>query len=306
MTTSHDDNQARRNQAVLEALAARQNMPAPEQPWPGAPAGEAAGAAPAAGIQVPWSGDPQTGERPGGLSLAAWVLIDAALAFALTIVFTLVATVAYAVAQGLGSQAELVDLIKDPYFFFLSIFLQSVAFVLVVIVRIMLLRKLPLSWLGVHNREFIKSLGWGALAGFAFLGVNIVMGGIFEALGSIPDQAEQFPTKGANGFQLALLGIAIAVFAPLVEELFFRGYALRAFTQRLGPRWGLILSAALFAGPHVLGITTGFIGLLVPIFFGGLILGYVYQRTGSLWSAIVAHAINNGAAFLVMLIAPQV
>lgn len=303
MTTPPDD-QARRNQAVLEALSARQSLPAPETPWAG-PAADAAGAGQSA-LQVPWANDPQTGERPGGLSLAVWVLIDAVLAFGLTIILTLAATLVYAATRGLGSQGEIEQLIKDPYFFFLSIFLQSAAFVAVVIVRIILLRKLPLSWLGVHGREFLSATGWGVLAGFAFLGVNLILGALFEVLGSVPDQAAQFPTEGANGFQLALLGIAIAVFAPLVEELFFRGYALRAFSQRLGPRWGLILSAALFAGPHLLGITTGFIGLLIPIFFGGLILGYVYQRTGNLWSAVVAHAINNSAAFIALLYAPQI
>jgi uncharacterized protein len=87
-----------------------------------------------------------------------------------------------------------------------------------------------------------------------------------------------------EGFLLFLL----VIYAPLVEELIFRGFLLQRWGAKWGLRWGLVLSSGLFGALHVsnpAGLT---------IF--GLVMGLLYLRTRSLWVPIGFHALNNLAA----------
>ncbi len=96
--------------------------------------------------------------------------------------------------------------------------------------------------------------------------------------------------------RLAILSIvALAVWTPFVEELFFRGFVFRGLANRWGNGVGLVLSAVVFAAMHY------HIGLLLPILVTGLLLGGLYWRTGSLWPSIVVHAIQNGIATIAVI-----
>ncbi|MBA3470822.1 MAG: CPBP family intramembrane metalloprotease [Herpetosiphonaceae bacterium] len=302
MSTPQEE-QARRNAAVLQAIGAQQ----PAQPeWPAQPQPPQEG-----DLWVPPLGpaaiDPTATaeEGAGKLSLAFWVLPDAVFGMILALALQVIALFGFMAAQGLKTQEDIQSLQFDPTFTLIAAPTLGIGFATMAVMRIRLLRKLPWSWFGLHLRTIGPALGWGTVAGFAFLAINFASGLIFERLGSTPDQAEQIigPFRSASSLQLGLLGLFIVVVGPFLEELFFRGYVLRAIRQRLGATWGIVLSGALFAAPHALSITTGFIGLLAPIFIGGLILGYVYQRTGNLWSCVLAHSINNLVGFLGLLAA---
>lgn len=94
--------------------------------------------------------------------------------------------------------------------------------------------------------------------------------------------------------QFGLVWIAGAVLGPFVEEVFFRGLLFRAYLQTRGPLLAYSLSAALFALLHLN------LPAFAPIFLLGLMLAFLYRRTGSLTPAVLAHAFNNGAAFLIL------
>ncbi len=87
-----------------------------------------------------------------------------------------------------------------------------------------------------------------------------------------------------------LLFVGGAVVAPIVEEIFFRGFV---FTG-LGRRWSwpraALASAGLFALAHFLPTA------LLPIFILGLIFAYLYQVSGSIWPAILMHMLTNTLA----------
>ena len=87
----------------------------------------------------------------------------------------------------------------------------------------------------------------------------------------------------ADGLGVVLLIVVVVFGAPVVEELFFRGLALRAFEQRLG-RWvGLVASSLVFGLVH-------FQPLQFPaLVMFGLIAGWLAQRDGRLGRAIWAH-----------------
>lgn len=87
-----------------------------------------------------------------------------------------------------------------------------------------------------------------------------------------------------------LLFVTIAVVAPLLEEILFRGLLQNALSKRL-PVWAAIaLSALIFGAMHM------DLYAMPPLVLMGAIFGVIYHLTGSLRITIVLHMINNAAA----------
>jgi len=81
-----------------------------------------------------------------------------------------------------------------------------------------------------------------------------------------------------------LVGVVIA---PLVEEIFFRGFLFQGFRQRYGWVNSLLLSSALFAMAHLDLVA------LIPTFIMGSVLAYMYHRSNSVWPGIILHFLVN-------------
>lgn len=95
-----------------------------------------------------------------------------------------------------------------------------------------------------------------------------------------------------------LIGIISAVgfivfAAPILEEIFFRGFVYRVLTKTWPIWFGSIISALLFALFHFEFQS------FIPLFFLGLLLNYNYQKTLSLWTSIGFHFFNNAFAFAI-------
>lgn len=88
-----------------------------------------------------------------------------------------------------------------------------------------------------------------------------------------------------------------ALIAPVVEEIFFRGFVFAGLRGRFGWQRAALISALLFALLH-LSFTS-----VLPIFILGLIFAYLYHLSGSIWPAILMHMLTNslalGAAYVV-------
>lgn len=78
-----------------------------------------------------------------------------------------------------------------------------------------------------------------------------------------------------------------AIFAPLVEEIFFRGFLFQGFRARYGWVPSMLLSSAIFAAAHLQLV------VLIPTFILGCLLAYMYQRSNSLWPGIILHFLVN-------------
>lgn len=104
------------------------------------------------------------------------------------------------------------------------------------------------------------------------------------------DIIEQFPRTVAGGALFVLIAV---VFAPLFEEVFFRGFVYKGLRNSWGWWPAALGSAAVFGVAHFQ------LTVFVPIFALGVALAWVYERTGSLWTSIAMHAIFNGLAVLV-------
>ena len=94
------------------------------------------------------------------------------------------------------------------------------------------------------------------------------------------------------GPALAASVLALVIWTPLAEEIFFRGFLMRGIAHRWGLAPALLTSAAIFA---ILHLTPG---VLLPVFVTGLLLGALSAYTRSLWPPIAAHAAQNALAVL--------
>lgn len=77
------------------------------------------------------------------------------------------------------------------------------------------------------------------------------------------------------------------IFAPLLEEVIFRGGIFRLLRKKLSFLWGAMISSILFGLYH---------GNLVQFIYAallGMLLAYVYETYGSLKAPIVAHVAAN-------------
>jgi len=78
-----------------------------------------------------------------------------------------------------------------------------------------------------------------------------------------------------------------AVLAPIVEEIFFRGFLFQGFRQKYGWVNAMLLSSAIFAAAHLDLVS------LIPTFLLGSMLAYVYHRSNSVWPGIILHFLVN-------------
>ncbi|MFQ5952863.1 MAG: type II CAAX prenyl endopeptidase Rce1 family protein [Candidatus Omnitrophota bacterium] len=95
---------------------------------------------------------------------------------------------------------------------------------------------------------------------------------------------------------LWISSIFAAVFGPIAEEIFFRGFMYSAIKKAFGIFWAMIITSSIFSLLH-----THIVGFL-PIMLLGLLLAYLYEKTGSLVSSMAVHIAHNvGMVVLVFL-----
>lgn len=99
----------------------------------------------------------------------------------------------------------------------------------------------------------------------------------------------------SSSIDIALLFLSVAIVAPIVEELMFRGYILDAINRKHSDWTAIIWSSILFGLLHFWG-GAFYIGLTL---IGGLIYGWIRVRTGSLLPSIAGHMMWNMLALVV-------
>jgi uncharacterized protein len=137
-------------------------------------------------------------------------------------------------------------------------------------------------------------LAWLLLAGGSVLAFGSELGGSLLHRWmpkSLP--IEQFFTTPTSAYTLAAFGVLVA---PLVEELFFRGFLYPALARWTGQGLGVGLTALLFALLHASQLAMAWAPLLV-VFVVGLVLTLIRVRTNSVASCVLVHAGYNLTLF---------
>ncbi len=150
--------------------------------------------------------------------------------------------------------------------------------------------------LGIGLRYVVPGVNGGIVTAVALLVFGALNGLVLTALGIEQPQAENLRWLIGRPFeQVAVALFAIAVLAPTVEELFFRGYVFNAYLRSKGTITAYVATSLAFSLIH------GLPALFVAIFGTGLILAYSYRRTGTIIAPIFAHVANNAFAFAALI-----
>ena len=163
----------------------------------------------------------------------------------------------------------------------------------------MVLSGIAMIWHLIHFKYVKFNLkSFGEVSGKTIgLSIPLIVAGMLfinlcsEFIG-LPDlMQDTFRAMSRNVFGI----ISIAIMAPLVEELLFRG-AIQGYMLRkeMKPLHAILIASAIFGIVHMNPIQ-------IPFAFAiGLIFGWVYYRTGSVVPGIIGHFINNSIACLQM------
>jgi hypothetical protein len=174
---------------------------------------------------------------------------------------------------------------------------------LVALSAVLILRRhhLGLAELGIRWGEKLKTFGYGFTGGLvAFSGsfiANIVVVLVFHLFtGRNPGTPESQNLSILSGPVLALAVLVAVVFAPIFEEVFFRGLLYAALRRRLGVPLGVFVSAAVFGVLHFEPLS------LISLIFVGAVLAYLYERTDSLFASMITHAFYNAIVTVIALL----
>ncbi len=145
------------------------------------------------------------------------------------------------------------------------------------------------SWADLGLRRFeLRDLAIGAgLMIISFL-FNLVYASFLGIFG-LQIQPDIGPVFDTTAFPLLLL-FGGAIIAPIVEEVFFRGFVFAGLRKRWNWRAAAVISAGVFAVAHLVPTS------ILPIFILGFIFAFLYQLSGSIWPAILMHMLTNTLA----------
>jgi uncharacterized protein len=149
-----------------------------------------------------------------------------------------------------------------------------------------------IDWRHLGFRRFAwntLSIGCGLLIGSYII---IILHNALLYLLGVDTQGENIMRLFAELDSPVWFFIVGAVFAPLVEEIFFRGFLFQGFRARYGWVTAMLLSAAIFAVAHLDLV------VLIPTFILGCLLAYVFHRSNSIWPGVMLHFLVNSFGLL--------
>jgi len=146
------------------------------------------------------------------------------------------------------------------------------------------------EYLALRPQPIGVLMRWLGLA-VLLLSVSYVSGVVFDR----PDVPEWMVTAFTTVDYKYLFVFGLAVCGPVVEEVLYRGYILRASLEsRLHPGVAIVLVSALWALTHLQYDLYD----MFWIFALGILLAYSRVRTGSLYPAITIHCAWNLLAYI--------
>jgi len=136
-------------------------------------------------------------------------------------------------------------------------------------------------------------VGLGVGAALVAYALVWAYGVLIRVAGDHADLGHEAKTLSGHGLGIGFVafGLAAALGAPIVEELYFRGLTQPVLQRYLGPAGGLAVTAAFFGLAH---LGNNPIEVVFPLAVFGAIVGGLAWRTGRLGPGIVAHITFNG------------
>ncbi len=151
---------------------------------------------------------------------------------------------------------------------------------------------------GIHTgRNLMLEMIYGVLGYFAGLPIVAIAAGISIALVKLSGETPSHPVMTEIKDHPLLILLLAAVFAPITEELLFRGALLSHLRSSVGVVLSALISGFIFAAIHPQGWT------LIPVLMSiGAVLAIIRQWRGSLVPSITAHAMHNATLVTIVIL----
>ena len=175
----------------------------------------------------------------------------------------------------------------------LMMIVASGAFSFVTILVFTLTKWAPVS------RNYLLTRPWGVFFWCVILSLGTIIPSVWlqEKMPELPNWMQ----STFDGLMSHPVGyLFVGIFAPLAEEIVFRGAILRVLLNRIQYHWiAIAVSALLFALAH------GNPAQMPHAFLIGLLLGWLFYRTGSILPGVVLHWTNNTVAYVLYNLYPM-
>lgn len=160
-------------------------------------------------------------------------------------------------------------------------------------------------WLRPENgkHSFLDDIRFAAIAWVVSFPLVLFVNQLFDwiltyvfQIREVPEQLAVYFLKMTFGHPLYLFFaiLAIIVFAPIIEELLFRGFLQSFIRKHLGSKQAIFITSLLFSLFHFsIEQKMANLTIIASLFVFSLFLGFVYEKRGSLASPIVLHALFN-------------
>jgi membrane protease YdiL (CAAX protease family) len=166
-----------------------------------------------------------------------------------------------------------------------------VQYAIILAVVLALARGIAPATLGLRRPEsWRRAAGWILAALVAVWIVGAILNLFLEAgeeQGLVPDSWDS-----DRAVPFAANFVVVALVAPVVEELTYRGLGFAAVRDALSAGAAVIVTALAF------GLAHGLVVALPVLTIFGAILAWLRLRTESLYPPIILHALFNGAALI--------
>ena len=153
------------------------------------------------------------------------------------------------------------------------------------------------------------NLSWGALGlrwpnrGSFLLPIGLLISGLsivylyftLLSLAGVEPDADLPEEAFHNAGPVVILAVLSLAFAPMMEEIFFRGFIFGGLRGRWGSVLAALASGFLFGLAHI--GNPGTLYVIVPIGLVGALFAWGYLYSGSLFPGMVAHFLFNFVSF---------
>jgi membrane protease YdiL (CAAX protease family) len=161
--------------------------------------------------------------------------------------------------------------------------------------------KFRLRWDALGLRRPERGLPWLPFTLVASALIMVILYGIFiDAIGAHPDT--DLPDAAYdNALPLAIIIVLTVAVAPIIEEIYFRGFVFGGLLGRWGPVWAALASGTLFGAAH-LG-NPGYFYVIPPIIAIGAMFAWSYWYSKSILPSMAAHFMFNLLQMIAALLA---
>lgn len=212
------------------------------------------------------------------------------------VIFALVALFVLAIIFVGALNYANIDVNMNLYFI---IFQLLISFSTLTIVYLIITQKYNMSFkeaLGISWHKTPSSVRIGL---FITILIILMTSFISFTFSQFTEGKPQSPYMDVPAEKLRWMTLFAIFFAPVVEEIFFRGFMQPAIVKLSGPFFGILITALIFGVAH-----TQYLEYNAAIFSVtsiGLILGIARHYTNSVMPGIFAHFFNNFLAVVYML-----